>query len=93
MNSPRLAQRLGRGVAPLALFLAAGCATSKPATATADDEYEYVTPIGSNIPVKVRKGAVPAGAGPSSSAIGGDAARDAFRRIGPEQPPTGASGS
>ncbi len=46
-----------RTVPILAAFcLLVGCATTpKPTTATAG-EYEYVTPIGSNIPVRVPKG-------------------------------------
>lgn len=45
-------------IAALVAGVFAGCATNpKPKDAKADDgEYEWVTPVGSNIAVKVRKG-------------------------------------
>jgi hypothetical protein len=50
---PHLARLVSLGAA---LCLLGGCATTpKPATAAAG-EYEYVTPLGSNIPVRVPKG-------------------------------------
>jgi hypothetical protein len=56
---------------------AAGCATTtapKASGAVADSEYEMVTPIGSNIPVRVRKGSTAETSSPSAT-ISGDAAR------------------
>ncbi|MBI5692720.1 MAG: hypothetical protein HZC55_21795 [Verrucomicrobia bacterium] len=40
----------------LAIVLLAGCAGTPTKTAADGTEYEYVTPLGSNIPVKVPKG-------------------------------------
>ena len=41
-----------------AVLTLAGCAgqTTKSDSVASKDEYEYVTPLGSNIPVKVKKG-------------------------------------
>jgi hypothetical protein len=69
MNSKRI-------LAPLTLLAAvcvAGCATtaSQPAGKIADSsEYEYVTPLGSNIPVRVLKGQAPKTASPTATMSG-----------------------
>ena len=46
----------------------AGCAATPTKNAQADDgEYEWVTPLGSNVPVKVRKGQTVQGISPTGT--------------------------
>ena len=52
-----------------ALALCGGCATTATdkKTAAADSEYEYITPLGSNVPVRVKKGQQAASTSPSGT--------------------------
>jgi hypothetical protein len=62
----------------------AGCATQaeKPAgVVVSGAEYEYVTPLGSNIPVRVLKGTKPPTSSPSAT-ISGDEASNLFHGAG-----------
>jgi hypothetical protein len=57
----------------LAAVVLAGCAntTTQPASKVVDNsEYEYVTPVGSNIPVRVRKGQSAQTASPTATMSG-----------------------
>jgi hypothetical protein len=75
-----------RALLGLALLGFGGCATAPTKDAKADSgEYEWVTPLGSNVPVRVRKGE----SAPSSSPIGtmnADQATQAIRGAGAPQP-------
>jgi hypothetical protein len=59
--------------------LLSGCATqnqsSQPGQLVDASEYEYVTPVGSNIPVRVRKGTAPQTSSPTTS-ISGETAQN-----------------
>ena len=58
-------------------LFAAGCA-SQPAADKAKStsaEYEYVTPLGSNIPVRVKKGQTATTSSPTATMTGDEAAR------------------
>ncbi|MEY2878973.1 MAG: hypothetical protein RLZZ15_1353 [Verrucomicrobiota bacterium] len=68
--------------------LGGGCATQPPKAAgvIANGEYEYVTPLGSNIPVLVRKGEKPTGASPSET-VSGDQATNSIRSGGGQMTP------
>lgn len=61
-----------------------GAPTTKDAVVKSDD-YEYVTPLGSNIPVLVRKGQRPDTASPTAS-MSGDQATNAIHGGGGQMP-------
>lgn len=70
-------------------FALAGCAS---APAASDAEYEYVTPLGSNIPVRVKKGEKAATASPTGT-VSAEQATNAIRGGGGQMtPPRGAGG-
>jgi predicted small secreted protein len=74
MNTPRLVSSL----VLLSALTLAGCATTGTAAGgkIADSsEYEYVTPVGSNIPVRVLKGQAPQTASPTAR-VSGDAVQN-----------------
>ena len=62
------------GLATLCTLALCGCATpdSKKQAKTARDEYVWVTPIGSNIPIRVKKGDVAGTADAGTSTINPD---------------------
>lgn len=73
-------------------LLAAGCETTDAAAKkkSADTaEYEYVTPLGSNIPVRVRKGTTAASATSPTSTMTGEQAADLASRSGSSTPDRG----
>lgn len=71
-----------------ALAFLSGCATSAPPDqkqAVAAEDYEWVTPLGSNIPVRVKKGEKAAGTSPTGT-MTGDQMSQAIRGAGAPTP-------
>ena len=67
----------------------AGCAATPTKNAKADDgEYEWVTPLGSNVPVKVKKGQTTPGISPTGT-MTADQATQAIRGGGAPAPKGG----
>jgi hypothetical protein len=76
----RILFRLGGALLVLAI---AGCAGPGGETSTARPaEYEWVTPLGSNIPVRVLKGQSAASATSPSSTLNGEQATNAISSAG-----------
>jgi uncharacterized lipoprotein len=84
-----------RRLISLALALAvaglAGCdsTTPKKTTATDNAEYEYVTPLGSNIPVRVRKGTTATSTTSPTNTMTAEQAADMVQRAGSVSPDRG----
>lgn len=75
----------------LAGFALAGCettSTSPKKAATAESDYEYVTPLGSNIPVRVKKGTAANTPSPTETMTGEQAA-NMIQRAGASTPDRG----
>ena len=73
-------------------LLASGCETTDAAAKkkTADaSEYEYVTPLGSNIPVRVKKGTTAASTTSPTATMTGEQAADMASRSGSSTPDRG----
>ncbi len=65
--------------AAVGAFLAAGCAGPDSAAKTAaGGDYEWVTPLGSNIPVRVPKGQGATNANAPTATLGGEQAANAI---------------
>ena len=64
-----------RGLLLAPVIALAGCAnqTKEPKTIVSGDDYEYVTPLGSNIPVRVKKGEKASSTSPTASISGEEA--------------------
>lgn len=67
-----------------ALFLAGCAGPSKDKTAD-NGEYEWVTPLGSNVPVKVRKGQAASTSSPTAN-LSGEQAASIFNSAGGKVP-------
>jgi ABC-type Fe3+-hydroxamate transport system substrate-binding protein len=72
-----------------AVLTLAGCASqaTKSDSVASKDEYEYVTPLGSNIPVKVKKGEKVVTMSPTDK-VNADQATKAVRSGGGQMPAT-----
>lgn len=79
---------LALGAAGLVL---AGCETTStsPKKATAESEYEYVTPLGSNIPVRVKKGTTATNPNAPTETMSGEQAANMIQRSGASTPDRG----
>ena len=75
------------GIAALALILA-GCESANTGAKKAADntEYEYVTPLGSNIPVRVPKGSKATNVNSPTETMTGDQAANMIQRAGAVTP-------
>jgi hypothetical protein len=85
MKTPIALPRLAAVVSLLVLAGCAGPTTPKDGIAKSDD-YEYVTPLGSNIPVLVRKGQQPATTSPTAT-LSGEQAANAIHGGGQQMTP------
>ncbi len=83
MHSPRL---LHCPAALLLLLTFTGCAGPTKEGVTKSDDYEYVTPLGSNIPVLVKKGQKAQTASPTAT-MSGDQAANAIHGGGSQMTP------
>ena len=73
----------------LALLLLAGCANpavDKGGVLVNKSDYEMVTPLGSNIPVMVKKGQAPATASPTDTISSDEFAQNVHRAGGQSKP-------
>ena len=73
----------------LALLLFAGCANpamDKTGVVVNKGDYEMVTPLGSNIPVMIKKGTTPATASPTDTISADEFAQNVHRAGGQSKP-------
>ncbi|HUR57638.1 MAG TPA: hypothetical protein VM029_08005 [Opitutaceae bacterium] len=75
----------------LAVVALAGCDSTTPKkTTTADNaEYEYVTPLGSNIPVRVRKGTTATSTTSPTNTLSAEQAANMIQQAGSSTPDRG----